>query len=356
MNEGETIASSPAPGVVTANATKSRDYLTVAGWGLVAYGIYNILIILFSGAGAPEVALQRMSQLVALFPVLLIGPALVHASQPSARLSKRLHHQLLRWLVMVNCVSYLAFIPVSIYSLYSNERANDNAITRLESTLQKRRKELIGALAKAATPQQIRSALSQFPEVSSVSISPGENPGQVRRDISNGIDQWIRSQLEQAQKQNTARKQYLNALVRTIALGCLVSGGAMLCLAVRMLPWLQQLGLSTLQTATQTSQTLMANLRRLVRMPRRLVRSNPVARVQKQKIGEQLRRWINRLIRRISKQLTNTLDQLRRSQRHLQRSLQSSARSAGRQLKRLTPSKRRRSSSRRSHKRSQKRR
>lgn len=343
MKEGETTSSAPESIVATAKGTKSRDYLTLAGWGLIAYGIYNILIILFSGAGGPEVPLQRMSQLVSLFPVLFIGPALVHASQPSARQSKRIHHQLLRWLVMVICISYLAFVPISIYNLFSNERANDNAIARLESTLQKKRKELFSAMETAVTPQQIRSALTAFPEVSNVTIEPGDSLDEVRQGIRNGIDQWIRSQLEQARKANTSSKQYLQALVRTVALGCLICGLAMLAMAVRMLPWLQQLGESTLQTVSQTGESIATSLRQLRRKGSKTASSGPTVGLQLQKNSQQLGRLLKRM--------PNPLQQIERSQRQLQRSMHSLTKSSLRLFKQLTPSKGRRSSSRRSQRR-----
>ncbi|MCS5692552.1 hypothetical protein NZK33_11215 [Cyanobium sp. FGCU-6] len=246
--------------------TSSRDILTVAGYGLIAYGLYNIVITLLSGRGGVDVVVNRISQLVALFPVLFLGPALLYAAQPGARRESALRHVLVRWLVLVLALSYLAFIPLSIFTQYNYDRITENVVRRLDATLQKRRAEILKSVAGASTPDQFRSALSQFPEVSAVNINPADSPAQVRDGIAKGINQGIRSQIEQANRDRANRVQFLGALVRTAALGSFVCGLSMMALALRIIPWLEPIGVSISQTGTG-----------LLQGGQRLFRKNPVA-------------------------------------------------------------------------------
>lgn len=234
--------------------TSSRDILTVAGYGLTVYGIYNLVINLLSGGGGVDVVITRITQLVALFPVLLLGPTLLYSAQPMARRATELRHVLMRWLVLVIALSYLAFVPISFFTQYSFDRTSENAVRRLQTSMEKRRAEIIRSVADASTPDQFRVALSQFPEVSAVTINSADSPAQIRAGILTGINQGIKTQMDQAAVERQNRITYLAALVRTAALGSLVSGVAMMALALRIVPWLEPLGQSITRTGTGLAQ------------------------------------------------------------------------------------------------------
>jgi ABC-type transporter Mla subunit MlaD len=110
-----------------------------------------------------------------------------------------------------------------------------------------------------------------------------------------------------------------------------------------MLPWLQQLGESTLQTVSQTGKSIATSLRQLRRKGSKTASSGPTVGLQLQKNSQQL----GRLLKRVP----NPLQKIERSQRQLQRSMHSLTKSSLRLFKQLTPSKGRRSSSRRSQRR-----
>lgn len=264
-NEPTTPSISSAGGM----GENSRNILALAGYGLIVYGLYNIVITLLSGSGGVDVVVNRISQLVALFPVLFLGPALLYAAQPGARRASALRYVIVRWMVLVLALSYLAFIPLSIFTQYNYDRTTENVVRRLETSLQKRRAEILKSVAGASTPDQFRSALSQFPEVSAVNINPAESPAQVRDGIAKGINQGIRSQIEQSKRERANRVQFLAALVRTAALGSFVSGLSMMALALRIIPWLEPIGLSVAQTATGLFQGVQRLFRQSPRAPRR---------------------------------------------------------------------------------------
>jgi len=274
--------------------TSSRDILTVAGYGLVAYGIYSLLVILLSGSGAgADVVINRIAQLVALFPVLFLGPALLNVAQPTARRESAFRHVLVRWLVLVVALSYLAFLPISFLTQYNFDRTSENVLRRLETSLLKRRTEILKSVAGASSPDQFRTALSQFPEVSSVNINPSDSPLKVRETIAADINQGIRAQIERSKNDRTSRTQLLAAVVRTTALGSLVSGVAMMALALRIVPWLEPLG----QSITRTGTGLVEGSRKLFRKrPTASRRPGPSQALQK---GVQnLQRSFQRTLRR----------------------------------------------------------
>ena len=258
------------PGLSSSGSgASSRDILTVAGYGLIAYGLYNLILTLLSGSGGIDVVINRISQLVAQFPVLFLGPALLHAAQPAARYQTSLRHVLVRWFVLVLALSYLAFIPLSIFTQYNYARTTENIVRRMESTLQNRRAEILKAVAGASTPDQFRLALSRFPEVSAVNISPADSPAQVRDAIASGINQGIQSQLERATSERNNRVQFLEALMRTTVVGSLVSGLSMMALALRIIPWLEPIRLSIARTGVGLAQGGQQLFRKSPAAPRR---------------------------------------------------------------------------------------
>jgi hypothetical protein len=223
-------------------ALPGRSLLELGGFGLLAYGIYNLLSVLISGGSGPEVVLARIGQLVALFPVLFLAPVLIFSNSASKGWEDGLWRKSLRWLVLVLGVTYLLFVPISFLNQFTILKTDANVVQRLETSLRNRKQEILAAVAEARDAETFRRTLSRFPEISNVKISQIDSPADVRRGISSGIDLGIRQQLDQLRSQQNSRRDALGASVRQTALGSLVCGITMVALASRLLAWLTPAG------------------------------------------------------------------------------------------------------------------
>jgi hypothetical protein len=266
------------------SAAPEASLWDVGGFGLLAYGIYNLVAVLLSGGSGPEVVLARIGQLVGLFPVLFLGPVLIFASSAAKGLEDDgPWRRLVRWLVLVLAVTFLLFVPVIFLNQFTILKTDANVIQRLESTLQNRRKEILGAVAEVRDAETFRRTLSRIPEISNIRISPVDSPAEIRRGIAAGIDLGIRQQVDQLRSQQTSRRDALAVSVRQTALGSLVCGATMMALAIRLLPWLSPAGYAVGTTFGGITNALMV-------IPRKLGRSFSTTTL-KLRLGYQ--RWVH---------------------------------------------------------------
>jgi hypothetical protein len=247
-------------------AIPGRTLWELGGFGLLAYGIYNLLAVLISGGSGPEVVLVRIGQLVALFPVLFLAPVLIFSNTASKGREDGPWRKTLRWLVLVLGVTYLLFVPISFLNQFTILKTDANVVQRLETTLRNRKQEILAAVAEARDAEAFRRALSRFPEISNVKISQVDTPADIRRGIASGIDLGVRQQLDQLRSQQSSRRDALGASVRQTALGSLVCGITMMALASRLLAWLAPAGQAVGVTVGGIANGLMV-------LPRQLGRS-----------------------------------------------------------------------------------
>lgn len=250
---------------IPATVTPGRTLWDVGGFGLLAYGIYNLLAVLLGGGGGPEVVLARIAQLVALFPVLFLAPVLIFANSAAREWEDGPWQKAVRWLVLLLGVTYLLFIPISILNHFTIVKSDANVVQRLETSLRSRKQEILAAVAGAGDAESFRRVLSRFPEISNVRISEVDSPAEVRRGIAAGIDLGIRQQLEQLRSQQSSRRELLGATTRQTALGSLVCGISMMALASRLLAWLSPAGRAVGATVGGIGNGLLVLPRQLAR-------------------------------------------------------------------------------------------
>lgn len=209
-----------------------------AGYALLLYGLYNLATIMLGGDGRQDTVWARMGQLLSLFPLLFLGPILIFSS-PEARLQPdNIWRAGVRWLLLILAISYLLFIPVSLLNEFNTNQQESNRISRLETLLQKRRKQIMSSIAGINNSSEFVRALKRYPEISNINIIASEAPGKIRSNIDNDISLAINQQINQLLAQNQQRIRRLSATVRNLALGSLITGLSMLSLASRLIPWL----------------------------------------------------------------------------------------------------------------------
>lgn len=223
--------------------------LSLAGYSLLAYALYNVVsAVLIGGFGSgPEITFSRMTQLLSIFPLLLLGPVLIFTPQGALRV-RGLWPGLVRWLVFLLAVMFLLFVPVAFLNQYFLGQRDANQVKRLETDLGRRKQEIMGAIAPLQSLEAFRSTLSRFPEVTSINIAPGESAVQVRKDISTSIDRGIEVELNRLRQAQQQRLQAAAATARSVAAGSLIAGISLLGLATHLLPWLEPLVKATTHT------------------------------------------------------------------------------------------------------------
>jgi hypothetical protein len=209
-----------------------------AGYALLLYGLYSLVTVMLGGDGRQDTVWARMGQLLSLFPLLFLGPVLIFSS-PEARLQPdNIWKAGVRWLLLILAIIYLLFIPVSLLNEFNTNQQESNRINRLETLLQKRRKEIMTAISGINNPTEFERVLKRYPEISNINIVSSETPEKIRANIDSDISLAIKQQMNQLFIQNQQRIRRLSATVRNLALGSLITGLSMLSLASRLIPWL----------------------------------------------------------------------------------------------------------------------
>ncbi len=217
-------------------------------------------MVLLGGSEGQNSILTRMSQILALFPLLFLAPVLIY-SAPEARLKNDdVWRRGVRWLTLLLAILYLLFIPISFLGKFNTDQIESNKIRRLETVLQNRRKEVLSTLSSLNNTAQFKQALERFPEISNINIITTDPPAKVRADIDRDISRAIKQQLNQLQAEKQQLLGNLSLTVRNLSLGSLVSGLAMLTLASRLLPWLGRLSQAFSNTAQGMNRALLAFL------------------------------------------------------------------------------------------------
>jgi hypothetical protein len=257
---------SPAPGKMMEGV--NSDLLNLGGLGLLAYAIYSVVRIVLSGeAGVgPEASLSRMSQLVALYPVLLLGPILLFIPQGSRR-KKGFWKGICRWLVFLMAMMFLLFVPLSILNQYQVVQADANQMDRFEALLRKRKQEIVTAVSTLQSPQQFRQTLRSFPEITEINIADTQAPNEIRRGIVEGIDRGIKAEVEQLKARQDQRLTAIRVNVRSVAAGSLIAGVTLFSFASWLLPWLNPAGKAVSNTVGGIGTAIS-------RFPRQMARLN----------------------------------------------------------------------------------
>jgi hypothetical protein len=237
--------------------------LSLAGYSLLAFSFYNVLSAVLIGgfASGPEITLNRISQLLSIYPMLLLGPALIFAPHGARRL-RSLWPDLVRWLVFLLAVMYLLFVPVTLLNQYSLVQRDANQVKRLEATLGRRKQEILRAVTGLQSPEAFRGALSRFPEITAITIAPGESPTTIRSGISDGIDQSIKAEIDRVKQVQALRLREARGTGRSLAAGSLIAGLSLLGLASYLLPWLEPLGKSLTHTLSGFAKGFQKSMRR----------------------------------------------------------------------------------------------
>ncbi|MFM7360218.1 MAG: hypothetical protein ACKO25_00015 [Cyanobium sp.] len=244
----------------------NSQVLSLAGYSLLAFSLYNVLSALLIGgfASGPEITLNRITQLLSIYPLLLLGPALIFAPHGARRL-RSLWPELVRWLVFLLAVMYLLFVPVTLFNQFSLVQRDANQVKRLEASLGRRKQEILRAVDGLQSPDAFRGALSRFPEVTSITIAPGESPAAIRRGISGGIDQSIAAEIDRVKQVQARRLREARSAGRSLAVGNLIAGVSLLALASYLLPWLEPLGKSLTHTLSGFTKAFQKWMRRFLK-------------------------------------------------------------------------------------------
>lgn len=259
----EPISDSASPRSYRSFDGINTQVLSLAGYALLAYALFNVVsAILTVGFGSgPEITLNRMSQLLSAFPLLLLGPVLIFTPH-GARRQHALWTDLVRWLVFLLSVMFLLFIPVAFLNQYSLAQRDESQVKRLETDLGSRRQEILKAVEPLQSPEAFRTALGSIPEITSISIAPGETVAEIRSAISTGIDKGIEAEVTRLRQAQQLRLQAAKQSARSLAAGSLIACISMLALASHLLPWLEPLGTSLTHTLSGIGKALHKSMRR----------------------------------------------------------------------------------------------
>lgn len=240
--------------------------LGLAGYSLLAYALYNLIASFLIGGfgGGPEIILNRMTQVLGVYPLLLLGPALIFAPHRASQLTG-LVPNLVRWLVLLLALIYLLFVPVAMLNQFTLVQIDSNQIERLEVSLSRRKQEILRAIEPLQSADAFRSTLSRFPEITSITIAPGESIGSIRADISTAINQAIQQEITRLRQTQQQRREASRSTALSISIGSLIASLSLLGLASYLLPWLAPLGRSvnhTFSGLTKAYEKFMRPLRK----------------------------------------------------------------------------------------------
>lgn len=243
--------------------TRDGRLFKLAGQGLLAYCLYNIVAVLLLSGQGPEVVFARISQLVNLFPLVLLSGVLLFANAGRSSVGN-ITQRFARWFVLGAAVMYLLFVPLIFLNEFHLYQQDTNQIQRLRTSLGKRKKEILGAVGEARTPQEFRTILERFPDISDIDIKDTETRDQIIQGITLGIDQGISAAVEPALSRLQQRIGSFSNTVRVTALGSLISGVSLFALALQLHDWLAPAGLSMQRTWNGLVQAILKLPRRIL--------------------------------------------------------------------------------------------
>jgi hypothetical protein len=312
-------AAAQAPASTTTIQSRDGRLLQLGGQALLAFTLYNVAAVLVLSGQGPEVVFARISQLVNLFPLILLSGVLLFAGAGRSTGGNPLQ-RIGRWFVLIAAVMYLLFVPLIFLNEFHLYQQDTNQIQRLRTTLGKRKKEIMAAVAEARSAQEFRTILDRFPEISNIDIKDSETPKQILNGISIGIDQGISAAVEPALSRLQQRIGSFSNTVRVTALGSLVSGLSLFALALRLHSWLSPAGVAMQRTGQQLLTTLL-------RLPRRLLPKR-----RSSSSGSSSGSGFGARLQTLQRNLSRSLHRLSRSSKRKQAS--SPKKSAGRAKKR----------------------
>lgn len=213
--------------------------LPLAGYCLLLYSLFNLLASPESGLSiGPELFINRVNQLLSLFPIFLVGSAFVFSNQRrNAR--KKSYTSLQRpalWFVLILAIVYLGCIPVSFLSRHAMVSRDASILEDTSSDLEQRKAKILSSVAQAQSVNSIVTSLSQFPEVRSMRITTDESVEDVRKALSSGLDEAIRLRIENLKREQSSRREQFASSVRTSTIGTLIASGSFFILFLNLMP------------------------------------------------------------------------------------------------------------------------
>lgn len=230
-------------------APSAGGLLEFAGYALLLYGLYSLIVVMLAGEGLEQAVWARMAQILSLFPVLFLAPVLIFSAPETRVKEDTIWRSGVRWLVMLLSITFLLQIPVALINEFNTNQRESNKITRLETMLQKRRKEITNSMGGISSAADFERVLKRYPEISNINIVASETADKIRANIDRDISVAINQQVNQLLSQNQQRVRRLSANVRNLCLGSLIAGLSMLSLASRIVPWLSRLSQAQANTA-----------------------------------------------------------------------------------------------------------
>ncbi len=230
-------ASDSASKITNSTSTPSTLFVE-AGYCLFSYSVFNLILLILSGSGGPEATLNKITQLIAIFPVFFLGSILIFSKEKTSmyRSSRSLVQGLISWIVLFISLVYYICIPVSILNLYFITSSDQTIVSGIEGSLNSKRKEILDAVKDKNSVESIRSSLLQFPEITNVTFSSQNSLAEIRNGITLNIDKVINTKLAEVRDAQAKRQSTFSSIVRNLVIGCLISGISFSLLSKRLFP------------------------------------------------------------------------------------------------------------------------
>jgi hypothetical protein len=210
----------------------------LGGYGLLAYSVFNIARSLAANklSADPDVSLAVMSQLVSVSPFFLLGPVLIFAPQGAIQ-AKGLGKQLVRWLVVLFAFLFILLIPLSLWQRFALIEKYSLQTQQLETSLQKRKTQILAAIQNAQAPAEFQQRLSGFPEIRpSSAILMFQSPEIIRQEITIALDTAIKTEIGRLNLRQKQRLAGISKVVLSISVGSLIASGTLFALANHLFP------------------------------------------------------------------------------------------------------------------------
>lgn len=236
-------AAAPAKGQASV-AGKPPDskaqLLLVGGASLLAYSLYSLFFLITSNPSRePLNVIDKIVGFIGLFPPLLLGFTLIFFSfPPQSIIGEALWRKLLRQLVALLAVAYLLCVPLATVQEISQVRIEASNLARTNDLLQGRKQAVMTAIAGLKTREEFVATLSQFPEIRSIRIKPGDEPADTIRGVEMAIDKALLNQDQALRAELQQRLSLLQIRGRLTSVGSLVAGLSFLALGVLVVPWI----------------------------------------------------------------------------------------------------------------------
>jgi len=213
--------------------------LPFSGYCLILYSLANLFLYSDSSSSiGPELFLNRINQLLSLFPLFFVGTALIFSNQKRSLLSRSYTplQSAALWFALILGVIYIACLPVSFLSHHSMVARDASIVNDTRTELNQRKSEILSTIANAQSVNSIATTLSQFPEVRSMRIQANESVDDVRKAISSGVDDAIRRRIEELKREQSSRRDQYSSSVRTSTVGTIIAGCSFLLLFFKLMP------------------------------------------------------------------------------------------------------------------------